>query len=156
MHARELLIDTYPHIPPVHALAALAPDAAERRLPATDHSIADLVAHMSFWQEWFIRRCEGVAEPIAAPASRGWPAVEPGSWPAVHERFVSGLARVTALADRADHVVTPAIEFPPLAHYTVRDVVVHVAQHNSHHLGQVIVLRQLMGLWPPPSGSWTW
>jgi uncharacterized damage-inducible protein DinB len=156
MQGRELLIDTYPHIPPVHAIAALTPEAAERRLPSTDHSIADLVAHMAFWQEWFLQRCQGVAEPIAAPASRGWPEVQPGSGPAVHDRFVSGLARIAALLDRGDEVVTPAIEFPPLAHYTVRDAVVHVAQHNSHHVGQVVLLRQLMGLWPPPSGGWTW
>jgi uncharacterized damage-inducible protein DinB len=52
--------------------------------------------------------------------------------------------------------VTPAIEFPPLADYTIRDAMVHVGVHTAHHLGQVVVLRQLMGLWPPPAGSWTW
>jgi uncharacterized damage-inducible protein DinB len=52
--------------------------------------------------------------------------------------------------------VSPPIEFPPLASYSIGDVLVHVATHNSHHLGQVIVLRQLMGKWPPPAGSWTW
>ena len=56
----------------------------------------------------------------------------------------------------ADQLITPAIEFPPLAHYTVGTALVHIAQHNSHHLGQVILLRQLMALWPPPAGSWTW
>ncbi len=52
--------------------------------------------------------------------------------------------------------VSPAIEFPPLAHYTIGDALVHVATHNSHHLGQVVLLRQLHGAWPPPAGSWTW
>jgi uncharacterized damage-inducible protein DinB len=52
--------------------------------------------------------------------------------------------------------VTPAIEFPPLAHHTVREALVHVAMHNAHHLGQVITLRQLLGAWPPPAGSYTW
>ena len=37
---------------------------------------------------------------------------------------------------------------------TKRDVL--VATHNAHHLGQVILLRQLLGAWPPPAGSWTW
>jgi uncharacterized damage-inducible protein DinB len=31
-----------------------------------------------------------------------------------------------------------------------------MAQHNSHHTGQVIVLRQMMAIWPPPSGGLTW
>ena len=43
-----------------------------------------------------------------------------------------------------------------LARYTVGDALAHLAQHNSHHLGQVILLRQLMTPWPPPTGSWTW
>lgn len=73
----------------------------------------------------------------------------------VHGRFVSGLD-AAALDSVGDRVIAPAIEFPPLAGYTVRDALVHIAQHNSHHLGQVILLRQIMGRWPPPSGAWTW
>jgi uncharacterized damage-inducible protein DinB len=156
MDAREWLIETRAHIPPGHALEQLTTDEAERRLPGTSHSIADLVAHMAFWQEWFCRRCEGVADPIVAPAALGWPAVTPGSWPEVHRRFAAGLERAAALADRGDRVIEPAIEFPPLAHYTIHDAIVHMAQHNSHHLGQVVLLRQLMARWPPPAGSWTW
>jgi len=37
-----------------------------------------------------------------------------------------------------------------------QDWFLHVATHNAHHLGQVILLRQLTGAWPPPAGSWTW
>jgi len=156
MNARELLIETYPHIPPARALEQLTAADAERRLPEATHSIAEIVAHMAFWQDWFCQRCEGVAEPMAVPAARGWPTVALDSWPDVRGQFEAGLERAATLADRADHSVAPAIESGPLAHYTIRDALVHVAQHNSHHLGQVILLRQLMAVWPPPAGSWTW
>ena len=156
MSARELLIDTYPHIPPGHTLDQLSPADADARIEGAVHSIAEIVAHMSYWQDWLCRRCEGIADPMPAPASIGWPAVTPGSWPEVHARFVAGLDRASALEARANEIVTPAIDFPPLSHYTVRDAIVHMAQHNSYHLGQVVMLRQLMQLWPPPSGSWTW
>ena len=91
MNPREQLIDTHAHIPPLHALEGLTPEDAERVLPGAPHSIAALVAHMSFWQEWFSKRCEGVAEPVVASAAAGWPPVTPGSWPDVHSRFVAGL-----------------------------------------------------------------
>ncbi len=156
MFARELLIQTLPHIPPQHALEQLSPADAERQLPGAGHSIAEIVAHMSFWQDWFCRRGDGVAEPMAVPAARGWPEVSPGSWPDVQARFAAGLERAAALDDRGNEPIAPAIEFPPLARYTRRDALVHIAQHNSHHLGQVILLRQLMARWPPPAGSWTW
>jgi uncharacterized damage-inducible protein DinB len=159
MLGHELLIDTYPHIPPARALEALSPGDAERHVPSGPHSIAELVAHLNFWQEWFCARAEGRAEPMARHAALGWPVVIPGAWPDVHQRFLAGLERAAALGkdpSRLAEPVSPAIEFAPLAHYTIGDVLVHVATHNAHHLGQIILLRQLMGQWPPPSGSWTW
>jgi uncharacterized damage-inducible protein DinB len=156
---RELLIDTLAHIPPARAIENLTPDDAERRLAGPNHSIAEIVAHMDFWQRWFCGRCEGSGAPMVTKAADGWPAVPAGSWQGLEQRFIDGLERAAALGGDAAALsapITPAIEFPPLDNITRRDALVHVANHNAHHLGQVIVLRQLMGLWPPPSGSWTW
>jgi len=156
MQARELLINTSVHIPPLRALEQLSAADAERHLSGVGHSIGEIVAHASFWQDWFCDRCAGGAEPMVMSAALGWPVVSAGTWPDLHAAFAAGLERAVSFADRAEQAVTPPIDFPPLAHYTIRDALVHIAQHNSHHLGQVILLRQLAGLWPPPAGSWTW
>jgi hypothetical protein len=37
-----------------------------------------------------------------------------------------------------------------------RDLLVDNHAHNGHHLGQVVLMRQMLGAWPPPSGSYTW
>ena len=126
------------------------------RFTGAPHSIAQIVAHMTFWQELFAARCEGVAEAMPATAASGWPDVAAGSWPAQRDRFLAGLDRVLAAGKTPDRAISPAIEFPPLAHFTIGDALVHIGQHNAHHLGQIILLRQLMGLWPPPSGAYTW
>ena len=130
------------------------------RVPAAGvHSIAAIVGHIEFWQSWLLDRCEGHGTPMPANAAEGWPTVSADQWPHVLGRFEGGLARAAALGEDADRLaapIAPVIEFPPLARYTVRDALTHVAQHNSHHLGQIILLRQLMGRWPPPQGSWTW
>lgn len=102
-------------------------------------------------------RCQGRAVPMVRTAAEGWPTG--GVWPEVSSRFLEGLERLVQLAERETDVnrqLAPSIEFPPLSHYTLGDALVHVANHNAHHLGQVIVLRQMMGKWPPPSGGWTW
>jgi hypothetical protein len=39
---------------------------------------------------------------------------------------------------------------------TVREQLESFAAHNAYHLGRVVLLRQLMGSWPPPSGGLTW
>lgn len=158
MRPRDLLIDTLGHLSPPLILDGLPVDAAERRLPDAPHSIAEIVSHLSFWQAWFIQRCEGVDVPMAATAALGWPAIAPGGWPQIKGGFCAGLDALVALGERGDlgAPVTPPIPFPPLANYTLRDVIEHVAHHNAHHLGQIVVLRQMMGQWPPPAGSWTW
>jgi uncharacterized damage-inducible protein DinB len=114
---------------------------------------------MAFWQQWFLDRCDGVAVPMPAPAAIGWPKVDDGHWDVVRERFEAGFERALTLADVGARVmlpITPPIEFDPMATYTVGDALTHIALHNAHHLGQVITLRQQLGSWPPPAGSWTW
>jgi uncharacterized damage-inducible protein DinB len=159
MSVRELLIDTLAHIPPGSALERLTPEEAERRVPGATHSIAEIVAHMNFWATWFCDRCDGTRAPMVTSAAMGWPEVAPRSWPVIQGQFLSTLERAVAIGHdpaRLESRVTPAIEFPPLARMTIHDALVHVSTHNAHHLGQVIILRQLMGLWPPPAGSYTW
>lgn len=39
---------------------------------------------------------------------------------------------------------------------TIRGQALLIATYNSHHAGQVVLLRQLLGKWPPRSGGLTW
>lgn len=158
MPPREFLIDTTAYLAPAHVLDGLSSADADRRVDGAPHTIAELVAHLAFWQAWFLGRCEGSGVPMPATAAAGWVAPGPGTWTGVRREFLDGLERVDAFAAAADAArpIAPPLEFPPIGHYCVGDVLVHVATHNAHHLGQVVLLRQLMGRWPPPSGSWTW
>lgn len=149
-----MLLEPFAHAAPRVALEALTAEEARRHLPNAPHSIAEIVAHLDFWQSWFLARCHGQREPMADSAAAGWP--PPGPWEELRDHFLAGLELAVELGDGADRPVDPPIEFPPLAQYTVREALAHVALHNAHHLGQVITLRQLMGLWPPPSGALTW
>ena len=159
MNLRHFLVDTYVHMPPPQILIDVSDADAMRRLSPDMHTIAEVVAHMDFWQAWFLKRCRGEATAIAANAALGWPAVSDGEWPRVRERFLNGLSAAVDVADNPERLtapVEPAIELPALAEYSVSEALVHVAGHNSHHLGQIITLRQMMGIWPPSSGSFTW
>jgi uncharacterized damage-inducible protein DinB len=159
MNIRHLLVETYAYMPPANILADVSEAEAMRKVSQTVHSIAEIVAHIEFWQDWFLKRSRGEAIPMIQSAALGWPAASNEGWPALRERFLAGLNTAASLADdtqRLEQRIAPEIEFPPLGEYTLADVLVHIAAHNAHHLGQIITLRQLMGKWPPSSGSWTW
>jgi len=159
MDATELLISPIAHMPPRRALDGLSSEQSGMRVPGASHSIVEIVAHIVFWQSWFLDRCDGVATPPAAKASLGWPTATAAEWDSLRERFLQGLDRALKIAVEESagvRRVHPPIEMPPLADYTVADAITHVAIHNAHHLGQIVTLRQIIGAWPPPEGSWTW
>lgn len=157
MNVGEFLTSPIAYLAPERALDGLSTADAERHVTGAPHSVAEIVAHLAFWQDWFYARCLGQPMPMISSAAAGWPSVPADSWSVVRSRFVGRLQQLSALAEGdVTKPVTPSIEFPPLANYTIGDALVHVATHNGHHLGQVILLRQLQRAWPPPAGSWTW
>lgn len=146
-------------MPPARVLDGLSAAHCEARVPGASHSVAEIVAHLAYWQSWFLERCAGKATPMAGKASVGWPSTTAGGWESLRHEFVAGLDRAVGIAaDESACIrrVEPPIEFQPLANYTIADAIVHLALHNAHHLGQIVTLRQILGAWPPPEGSWTW
>ncbi len=154
MHRDELLANPRAFMPPARLLDGLTAEDAARTIAGVNHSIVEILAHMVYWQAWFLNRCQGVAAPMAAHAAEGWPEATAADWEPLRAQFLGGLQR--ALEVPEDGCIAPPIEFPPLAEYTFNDAVTHIAQHNAHHLGQIVILRQVMSLWPPPEGSYTW
>ena len=159
MRIHSVLRGSHSYLPADATLAGLTAADAAVRLQNAEHSIAEIVAHMAFWQEWFLDRCDGRHTLAPARAELGWPAVNGMSWEAVYDRFASGFNRALKLADddaRTAQPIAPPLEFGPIANYTVGDALIHISLHNAHHLGQVITLRQMIGSWPPPAGGFTW
>lgn len=159
MNGQELLLFPVAYLPPPRILDGLSAAQSELRVPGASHSVVEIVAHLVFWQSWFLERCSGVATLLVSKASLGWPASAAGEWEPLKKQFVAGLERAVELAaDESSSLrrVEPPIEFPPLANYTIADAITHVAIHNAHHLGQIVTLRQILGAWPPPEGGWTW
>ena len=154
MNREELLLSPIAFMPPPGLLDGLSPEDASRRIPGVSHSIVEIVAHLVFWQNWFLHRCSGAAVPLVAHAAEGWPTTAAADWEPLREQFLAGLQRALLLP--AEGRVDPPIEFEPMASYTIADAMTHMGQHNAHHLGQIVTLRQALGVWPPPDGSYTW
>jgi uncharacterized damage-inducible protein DinB len=125
------------------------------------HSIAQVLAHMRFWQDWMLTTAEsGRMQPFPERADTGWPAVDDGEWDGLVEAFVAGLARAEALASDeallARKGVFGDVPIPGWNQYTVGYILADLAMHNAHHLGQIVLLRRLLGAWPPEGGGVTW
>ena len=140
-------------------LEGLSEEQAHAKPHGLPHSIAEIVGHMCYWQEWFNACALKGFTNIPEHAAEGWPAASNG-WAAVRERYLRAIEtakRIAAESNSLDEpLLPPGVQIPPLAKESRGSGILHGAVHGSRHLGQIISMRQLMGLWPPPAGSMTW
>jgi uncharacterized damage-inducible protein DinB len=148
------------HLEPAAILDGLTADQAHAKPHDLPHSIAEIVAHICYWQEWFNDAVVSGFTGIAKHAVDGWPAVPPGAWEALRTRYLHSIEeakRIAAESDSLDKPFLPSgLDIPSLANESRGAGLLRAAVHSSHHLGQIITIRQLLGLWPPPGGTITW
>lgn len=146
--------------PPSVVLDGLTEEQAMKKPYGLPHSIADIVSHMCFWQEYFNRAATDGFSGVPEHAAEGWPGILPGEWDALRERFFRSIETTQGLAATSptlnEKLLPDSLPVPFLRRESIGSGLLHAAVHSAHHLGQVVTLRQLMGLWPPRAGSMTW
>jgi uncharacterized damage-inducible protein DinB len=151
------------HADAIACVTGVPLEVAGRRVLDFPHTVFGLVWHMAYWMEYELARIRGEAPAYPEHAEGSWPkTLEPrddSEWTKTVDAFHRGLEALEALAElppaEADRKV-------PMTHGAsnqgdnVKDIVGQTIVHNSYHLGQVVVLRQALSAWPPPSGLDTW
>ena len=123
-------------------------------LPAgAPHSIYQLLNHMLYWQDWVVEWLDEEEPPLPDRAEGSWPgAVAPATraeWQRAVRSFGRGLDKLARASRQADLFATGRGKSP-------LEMLLTIASHNSYHAAQIVVLRQQLGAWPPPSGGLTW
>lgn len=131
------------HIHPRSVFAALDWKVVGTRPARVAHSVFQLLNHMVFWQEWVVRWLEGQRPPSSSGSWRGGDApASRAEWEEGVARFESGLDALARCAREGDLLSRRG--------KTTRLAMLQTAiSHNSYHAGQVVILRQLLGAWPP-------
>jgi len=141
------------HVEARGVLAGLDWRVAGARPDGAPHSVFQLVSHMTYWQEWVVKWLDGKKPRAPKHASGGWPGgmapASPQEWERTVRRFGDALEGLEKRSREADLLSKRG--------KTTRLEMLHViGSHTSYHVGQVALLRQLLGAWPPPSGGVTW
>ncbi|GGQ94752.1 DinB family protein [Deinococcus ruber] len=137
-------------VPPSRAFQDLSAEIACLWVQGAPHTIAEIVAHMHFWQRYTLGLAHGEQPSVPEHAAQGWPSIGEDGWDALKLAFLAGLSETKRLAREADlsRLVRPT---ETLGY----ELTLHVL-HNAVHIGQIILLRRLLGAWPPPGGGDTW
>lgn len=117
---------------------AVRPDVAP-------HSIYEELWHVVYWQRLLLEWVEGRATPMPQ-RNDDWPIVQgPKDLREARDlvrSFFEGVNKASVFASDAallDKIV--------LEKYTVRSLLETLLSHNSYHLGRIVFLRQLIGIW---------
>ena len=151
------------HAAPSHILEGLDEDIVHREIPGAPHTIYQELWHIVFWLRMSLNWISGVETPYPARPTDPFPsdAVVAGeSWDELCQRFTreiqeaAALTRNTTMLDQ--DVRCPSPPGSPSRTMTVQEQLESMAAHNAYHFGRIVLLRQLCGAWPPPSGGFTW
>jgi uncharacterized damage-inducible protein DinB len=151
------------HTPPAIILESLSSDAVHHLVAGSPRTIYEELWHIAFWQQVTLDWVRGIETPYPVHASDGFPSaddVHRETWDQLCQRFFAISKQAAAAAvdtTRLDvKVLCPSRPGMPPRTMTVREQLESLGAHNAYHFGRIVLLRQLQGLWPPPSGGFSW
>lgn len=119
------------------------------------HSIYEELWHLVYWQDLLLAWMGGEVRHLPKTAAESWPLKSaPDDLQEARtlvRRFLEGVN-----AARKASRNTSSLDAVIHGKYTVRSTLESLMAHNSYHLGRIVLLRQLIGIWPPPGGGDSW
>jgi len=160
---RELVRGKGAHADAIACVEGIPLEVAGTPVPGVPYTIYGLVWHAAYWMDYEKRRIEGESPAYPEHAEASWPESpapkDEAEWTRAVAWFKQGIADLLALASLPPEETAREIA---KTHESVNqsdrvgDIAWQVMVHNSYHLGQVVLLRQALGAWPPPAGRDTW
>jgi len=139
-----LLSGYWEFVSPATALSGVEPEDACRPVPGGPHSIAQIVAHMHWWQQRRIAIARGEEPDDFALQIDDWPQVQPEQWEELVGSFLASINELLGLTE--DHA---AMQRTVFGDRNVGSMLVSHTTHNAYHIGQIVLIRRILGLWPP-------
>jgi len=132
------------HVDAATALAGIPPDRINNRVDGLPYSLWDLLEHLRYSQADILEFCAPGYVKKAWPDAY-WPdaPASPADWETARTGFLADIEAFIELAKTRDLYA----EFAWASGYTLLRQILVAADHNSHHLGQVVALRRQLGVW---------
>ncbi|MFX1318004.1 MAG: DinB family protein [Promethearchaeota archaeon] len=138
------------HYDVLKALRGITAEDAQKRPVANDRSIWHQLYHIVFWHDITLQVIEDKDIDWKAIQDTDWPTddtklTEKG-WEDLVESFENHVVQLKEIAEKADlDKILKGLGNTPLG----RGIIIEF-QHNSYHIGQIVLLRKILGIWPPP------
>ena len=130
-------------VPVDSAIAGLTAKQANWTDGKGNHSVAQLTSHLIFWNERSLKQFRG-EKPGKYDGNNDetFAPVDDKTWPATVKKIdevLTGLEKVIEAADEAKLT-------------KLYSTIAHISAHNAYHVGQILYVRKLQGVWDPSKG----
>ena len=143
------LLGKYTHMNPMKALEGISASVAQKEPAPGVHSIWANLYHMLFWYELIMQT---IHDPDV-----DWKSVQGKDWPSTTKLDDAEWSRLLAsfgksLKEAKEKIVKEDLSkpIPSFKEKPIAQMLLVLVQHNSYHIGQIVMARQLLGKWPPP------
>lgn len=143
-----------------HAGASRALDGldwtlAGRPVPDAPYTVQQIANHIIYWNGYAVAGSRGENPSPPEHDVDGWPGPEAPEGAADWDGLVRAYkASLEALASEIRRL--PLGEMMPGGRRSRADAMRAMGNHVSYHVGQIALLRRMLGAWPPPGGGDTW
>jgi uncharacterized damage-inducible protein DinB len=158
----ELLRGKGAHADPLACVEDISAEVAARQVAGFPHSIGQLVFHINYWMEYEVRRIRGRKPDYPEHNSESFPAATLGDaeWDRLRTQMAELLEEFAELAKSSPQESQREVESVHDADKkvagTVEGVLWQMVVHTSYHVGQIALIRRVLGEWPPRGGGDTW
>ena len=130
-----------------HLLSGLTVEQVSMRPSGLPHTIYEELWHTTKWQS-IVVQCDDRAAAAWIDGGQDFPPEVPGNermWVDLVTEFLHGSETAVELGRSPEALMK---EERPGG--TLADRLESLAVHNAYHLGKIVALRQVIGVWPPP------
>jgi uncharacterized damage-inducible protein DinB len=159
----ELLRGKGAHADPIACVEDISAEVAGRLVAGFPHSIGQLVFHINYWMDYELRRIRGERPAYPEHSSESFPrasALDSADWDRLRTQMANLLGEFAALAKSSPQELQREIESVHEGDKnvagTLEAVLWQMVAHTSYHVGQIAMIRRVLGAWPPRGGGDSW
>ncbi|RPI75122.1 MAG: DinB family protein, partial [Ignavibacteriales bacterium] len=141
------------HVEPLNVLQDLTLETAGKVVKNSPYTVWQILKHINYWQERFISYIKDEFTEPTLKAEIGW--AFPQS-PSDQEELYNEIKKLNDTLVSVKKLSEDELNKKAQNYQTGYDVLQAMASHISYHLGEIVLLRRIIGSWPPPSGGDTW
>jgi uncharacterized damage-inducible protein DinB len=148
---QKVLLSKTPFAKPENVIQQIPFDKVTLRPDHVSHSLYEELWHIDYWMRFSLALIRGENPVLPEHSTESFPpdnaALSEAAWQTLVRQVLEGLNTLVVLGQNETEL---ARMFD--AENTVHDELIIIAAHNAYHFGRMVMLRQLLGIWPSELG----